>query len=227
MHVKGPIIVLISFLLIAPCAGDVIVVKPDGTGDYPTIQAAIDAALEGDTVVATDGTYTGAGNRDIDFLGKAITVRSENGPESCIIDCQNLGRGFYFYNLEGPDTILEGFTITNGYVDLRGGAIRLLCSSHTIRNCIFYRNSSGTNGGAFHCGYSSTCGLSSNPTVIDCAFIENTCYSGAGGGAVYGSSSGAVFRNCIFERNNSNSGGAIYGSSATFINCVITNNTAI
>ncbi len=39
-------------------------------------------------MLVADGIYTGEGNRDIDFLGKAITVRSENGPESCIIDCQ-------------------------------------------------------------------------------------------------------------------------------------------
>ncbi len=55
-------------------------------GDQPTIQAGIDAAMDGDIVLVADGTWTGVGNRDIDFLGKAITVRSENGPDSCIID---------------------------------------------------------------------------------------------------------------------------------------------
>jgi len=43
--------------------------------DYPTIQAAVNAAVDGDEVIVAPGTYTGEGNRDIDFLGKAITVR--------------------------------------------------------------------------------------------------------------------------------------------------------
>ncbi|MHC5184552.1 MAG: hypothetical protein ACYSPI_09805, partial [Planctomycetota bacterium] len=52
----------------------VISVDPNGTGDYPTIQAAIDAAVDNDVVVLNPGTYTGDGNRDIVFPGKAITV---------------------------------------------------------------------------------------------------------------------------------------------------------
>jgi hypothetical protein len=103
--------------------------------EYPTIQAAIDAAIDGNMVTVLPGTYTGAGNRDIDFLGKAITVRGVSGPANCIIDCNGSPnephRGFYFHNGEGPNSILSGLTITNGYSDEclmynngGGGAIR-------------------------------------------------------------------------------------------------------
>ena len=50
---------------------------------YSTIQMGVDAAVDGETVSLADGTYTGAGNKDIDFLGKAITVMSEGGSETC------------------------------------------------------------------------------------------------------------------------------------------------
>lgn len=94
--------------------------------DHSTIQAAIDAASGGDIVLVADGTYTGEGNKNLDFKGKAITVQSENGPESTIIDCENSGRGFYFNSEEGPNSIVSGFTITNGktgYPDPDGSGI--------------------------------------------------------------------------------------------------------
>src|SRR3990172_11032728 len=84
-------------------------------GDFSTIQDGIIAAEDGDTVLVNNGTYTGDGNRDIDFLGKAIVVKSKNGPEVTIIDCAaaegNLHRGFYFHNDENNCSVLQGFTI--------------------------------------------------------------------------------------------------------------------
>ena len=55
---------------------NIISVQPGGGGEYPTIQAAINAATDGEVVELADGTYIGPGNRDLDFLGKGITVRS-------------------------------------------------------------------------------------------------------------------------------------------------------
>ncbi len=115
------VISLVVIALSAPVSARTITVALDGSGEFSTIQAAIDAAVDGDEVIVADGTYTGVGNRDIDFKGKAITVRSENGPDNCIIDCEREGRGFYFHNGEDDRSILQGLTITNGYADHGGG----------------------------------------------------------------------------------------------------------
>ena len=68
--------------------------------DHATIQAAIDAAGYGDTVIVPDGEFYDTGNRDINFLGKEITVASENGPWNTTINCEHSGRGFRFRNRE-------------------------------------------------------------------------------------------------------------------------------
>ena len=108
-----------------------------GPGEtYTTIQAGIDAAVNGDAVIVRDGTYTGAGNLDIALNGKAITVRSEHVPYDCIIDCQNSGSAFLLAGSgETADTVIQGFTITNASPGM--GGITLALSSPTIQNNLF------------------------------------------------------------------------------------------
>jgi len=79
---------VVCTLILAPCpigSARTIRVANDDSADYMMIQAAIDASVDGDTVLVTPGTYAGNGNRDIEFRGKAITVRSEDGPQTCIL----------------------------------------------------------------------------------------------------------------------------------------------
>ena len=117
-------------------------------GDFPTIQAAIDASVDGDEVVIADGVYTGDGNRDMDFGGRAITVRSENGPEACIIDCEGTlrdrHRAFWFHSGESFTSAVRGISIINGFGPwsgggAAGGAVVIDGASPTFTSCRFSR----------------------------------------------------------------------------------------
>jgi subtilisin family serine protease len=172
--------------------------------DYPTIQEAINAAVDYTAIIVADGIYSGPGNRDIDFKGKVITVRSANGPTNCIIDCQGSAvephRGFYFRNYETRSSILDGFTITNAYGRNKGGAIKCYIGSPTIQNCIISNNTAG---------------------------IRTECYSGGGG--IHSLRSSPKIINCIVSDNYSyDCGGGIFieGGNVQIINCIITNNDA-
>jgi hypothetical protein len=150
-----------------PGPGDPSISDPqeDGSAGHPfdAIQEGIDAASDGDTVLVLDGTYTGAGNKDLDFAGRLITVRSENGPEYCIIDCEHDGRGFYFHGGETADSVVQGFRIENGNVRPGGG---LYCyeSSPTVRGCVFL----GNDDSAVYREYWA------DPTIADCTFVANS-----------------------------------------------------
>ncbi len=191
--------------------------------DQPTIQRGIDAAGNGDTVLVADGVYTGTGNRDIDFRGKAITVESENGAAACTIDCQRLGRAFIFQTGETRDAVLRGFTILNGDTgarrELGGGVTCLNNASPTIEACVFDTNTAGIyNGGALFCGPGSAA------LVRGCEFYRNS----SGGGAVFCDRSTARFEHCIIAENTCGIGGGIFCSAAApvFFNCLVVNNTA-
>ena len=77
-----------------------------------TLQAGIALGAPGDTIEVDPGTYSGPGNRDLDFGGKALVLRSVAGAAVTILDCQASGRGLVFQTGEGHAAIVEGFTIT-------------------------------------------------------------------------------------------------------------------
>jgi len=226
----------------------------NGSCDHPfdSIQKAVNAAInniEGchPTIVVLDGVYTGVGNCDIDPNGLEVTIMSENGPRDCVIDCQYSARAFIFQTGEDGNTIIDGFTIINGYSTERGGAIYCYDSSPVIRNCSITYCYAGNYGGAIGCylaspvidnciiknnyGHYSTGGIdldnNSNALVSDCIISDNLCRGTGGGICSVGSL--PIIKNCLITGNKgSYSGGAtsIFGGNLTFINCTIADNYA-
>jgi parallel beta-helix repeat protein len=149
--------------------------------EFPTIQAAVDAAGNGDSILVADGTYTGDGNRDIDFGGKLLKLVSEHGSENTIIDCQGSQydnhRAFIFQNGESELAEIKGLTIKNGCIwtpdsiDV-GGGMKCSGSSPTIVNCVLKENYAGDYGGGLYC-------ISGSPILDSVEFVDNAAPDGA------------------------------------------------
>lgn len=233
--------VILALLAIAVTANSATIHVP---ADQPTIQAGIDAATSGDTILVADGTYTGDGNRDIDFSGKNIVLMSMNGPAVTIIDCQgdslNYHRGFNFHSGENLTAVVDGFTILNGY-EGPGGGIYCNGSSPTISNNIIRGNSSVSywfeygRGGGIYCILSSPiisnntirensasyygggiyCASNSNPMIIDNTISDNIA-DWRGGGLFCQSDSLIMRGNVIIGNSASDRGGGVYTHSSGF-----------
>lgn len=197
-------------------------------GEYSTIQSAIDAASTGDTVIISTGTYTGAGNYNITFSGKAITVRSidpnnASVVENTVIDCNWLGRGF---TIDAADVVLEGLTITHGNHSEGGGIRAYLADSYfpsvraLIRNCNIRDNNAISGGGIYTTGSTGVSILA----IVGCKIRDNNAV--AYGGGIYGMSISTI--NCDLSGNLAKRGGGIYvmGSPFKISRSLITGNIA-
>jgi len=224
--------IAVSLSLSGTASGATLYVGPGET--YTEIQPAIDAAINGDTIIVPNGTYTGANNKNLDFSGKALTLKSENGPQNTIIDCQGNGRGFYFHTGETSASVVDGFTIRGGKVtELNpnspepyewGGGILCWSASPTITNCII-KNNYAHRGGGIDC-YND----GASPLISNCTISGNIAEAGYGGGIHVFRGSPSI-RNCMITNNTgtwlSLGGGiSLNYSSSQIINCTISGNVA-
>ena len=216
--------------------GATITVGPGESCDFDTIQAGIDAANVGDTVLVTPGEYVIT--IPITFRGKAITVKSEAGPDETTIRMGapadiNRSSVFGFENNETTESVLDGFTITEGSSSWLqdswlGGGILFNASSGTVKNCAIVQNSAENGGGVF-------CASLCSPILIDCIIAENSASDSGGGVFCWGGSS-LTLTNCIIRDNSAELVGSYGGigggvgcyvnSSTTMTNCAIVSNMA-
>lgn len=211
---RGAIVYFVAVVIAigALCSADAFAEDIYIPDDNPTIQEGIDAAASGDKVIVRDGTYllTAA----LDFKGKAITVKSENGPENCILDGQQQTRVVYFHSGETSKSVLSGFVIRYGQAD-KGAGILCDSSSPTISNCTIMANK-----------------------AYKFAAADTYSY----GGGIYCNGASPIITNCVISGNSSEAytdqswyytgtsyGGGIYckGGSPTITNCTVSGNMAL
>jgi predicted outer membrane repeat protein len=206
---------------------------------YPNIQEAINASVNGDTVLVSPGVYSGPGNVNLDPAGKAITIKSASGPGSCTLDGGNANQIFLIHSGETTKTIVSGFTLQRGF-GYNGGAICITSSSPTILNCVF-KNNQATNGGGCYAALdpANTLKPANAPSFSNCTFVHNQAGNGnepvpSGGGLMLVGGAG-VISNCVFASNVasppggdiSNGGGLMLQSDKTKVsNCAFNNNAS-
>jgi len=182
-------------------AADLCAVCDVGSGTakdpYCSIQTAIDNAVDTDEVVVAPGTYI----ETINFLGKAITLRSTDPNDvgvvlNTIINGAGSGPVVTCDSSEGANTVLSGFTITGANIAGSGGGMFNSGSSPTVTNCTFSGNSGPVSFGGG--GMANTGG--SSPTVSNCTFSGNS--SDVSGGGMFNDSSSPTVTDCTFCDNS-------------------------
>ncbi len=194
---------------------------------YKTIQKAVDAAQNGQTILVDKGVYSGRGNQAISIVLKTITLRCKGKPGECILDA---GGGSQIMKLISNSSIIEGFAFVNGRVNnASGGAVELNNTAVTFNQCFFDNNvadGSAQTGGAIYV-------VTGGTNVISNSLITNN--RADYGGAVHVTLDGhLVLRNTTISDNVSDatfpSGGAIFtspqisNSRVTLLNSIVWNN---
>jgi predicted outer membrane repeat protein len=209
-----PVLASIFLLLVGPMPASATLHVP---GEYATIQAAIDAADHGDSVLVAPGVYSEECQEtpygpSMLVMKSGVTLLSEAGPEATILDARQECRVILCRYVD--DAGIEGFTITGGiaagqelYED-HGGGLFLFHSSLLVADCIFLENVSRM-GGGFACDHPSI------PLLLRCSFVENSAAGGRGGGAAFLGSSAIFVTDCTFFGNEADLGGGMESSVST------------
>ena len=220
--------------------------------DYATIQSAINASSTGDTILVQPGTY----HENVDFNNRAVTLASlyattsdESYIESTIINGGHSSSCVKFDSGEGNDSVINGFTVTNGYAyygagiycynsssptimnmiidnndghpdDSYGGGICIMSESEPVCSNIVISNNYAEAGGGIYCHDNG------NATLSNITFFGNT--ANHGGAMLTNYSHPVVDRALIYDNQANSAGGAVYvlyHSFPEFTNCSIVNNT--
>ena len=211
------ILTLVLALLVTPAAAATLHVKADGSGEYATIQSALDAATDGDVVRLAPGIYTGPGNLRLEFYAN-VTLEGETSWEDCFIDAYaDADDPDYIFNLsEETGGTIRNLTLRRGYWT-NGGAVITGWGHYVFEDCRFINNHATGSGGAWY-GQGG-----SEVDFIRCQFANNTAEVSGGALAAFSNCDLTISRGTL-ACNGAPEGGGIYlteNAQATVTSSVI------
>ncbi len=197
---------------------------------FPSIQSALNAAQPGMVVWVGRGTYREA---ELRFASSGVALMSTHLADATTIDAGGAGSVMIFDQGEGPDTVVDGFTLTGGDTSGNGAGVYLKGSSPTFARCVITANTAGYDGGGLYledssptltrCSITANVGIyggglrlkQSQVTIRDATISMNL--SSAGGGAIRMEDSTVSLENCTLSTNHVwyDGGAAIYAKNAT------------
>ena len=192
----------------APAHAATITVCLDGSCDFTSPAAAVDAAVEGDTIMIAAGTYMLAS--PLSLYGKNLMIRGAvdaSGRPTTVLDGQNATYHVNALHLTAA-TVIENLVLTNGRSTQNGAIYMFGCQGTTIRNCSVRGNQRGA------------IGLnSSSVTMVGCEIIDNAAGPGtSAGGGVYVAGTISLI-DCVVSGNAASfSGGGVYVPNGSVMN---------
>jgi len=231
-----------SFVLIGMARAATLTVGFGVGYDYRTIQGAIDAARDGDTIVVAQGPYV----ETINFRGRNIVLTSAdpNGDDKPWLQPKDRHNPVVIFSgREGPQCVLRGFAIFHGDGTDAGG-IKGNGTKATISDCAIDTNGSDSMGGGIcNCdGLIQRCRITGNGArqaggglydcdghIVNCTIFAN--FTGelgerSGFGAGLNGCDGTIEKCTISGNNAGGDGGGLYNCNATIIDCNISGNVA-
>ena len=192
---------------------------------YPTIQAAIDAAANGDFVRISPGTYIEA----LEMNGKALTIAGDPSAASVILRPAGNSKIVTIADNAAGSSSFRNLTFTGGVTQ---NVVTVTAGNPTFEYCLFRDNQAAA------LLDSRACGASEGATLRHCLFLNN---GSPNGGATYLYETNSVFEDCVFAGNRAtgptggvNAGGACYVNdwgcgthTFRFSRCIFTDNSAV
>jgi len=202
--------------------------------EYSTIQAAINACANGDTVIVAPGTY----NERINYSGKNIVVSSAdpNDPAivaGTIINAGRTGSAVTFISGETQDAVLTGFTVTGGYGTnylqdglFWGGGVFCLESSPTITKNVIRNNNGPASGASNAISYGGGIACYLSDAVITNNIIRDNTGAASGGVIIYVGNA-RITDNLIYGNSGVIGGGVILLGGQLFNNTIVGNDASL